>query len=37
MFIQAEAGLSVSASSVKSMLNHNAGSKVYGINRADCY
>lgn len=37
MFIQAEAGLYVSASTVKNMLSHDAGTKVYGINRADCY
>lgn len=37
MFIQAETRLSVSASTVKSMLNHHAGRKVYGINRADYY
>lgn len=35
MLIQAEAGLSVSTSIVKSVLSHDAGSKVYGINRAD--
>ena len=36
-FIQAEAELSVSTSTLKNMLSHDAGSKVCGINRADSY